>query len=115
MLLICCKETWIFVLSSSLKVESTASGSNPRAQQRPEDQDLATTTWAPSVPGKAWRTVDKTKDGRAELGVSELEGARWGGDSNRPKVHIAVIKHHNQKQFGKGSLFGLHVFITGHH
>lgn len=61
-----------------MKEETTASRSNPRTQQRPEDQDLATTTWASNIPGRAWANVDKTKYGRVELGVSKFERARWG-------------------------------------
>lgn len=52
----------------SLKVETTASCSNPSTQQRPEGQDLATTTWASSIPGRARGDIDKTKDGRDMAG-----------------------------------------------
>lgn len=41
-----------------------------------------------------------------------MEGARWGGVGNRPRVYIAVIRYHNQKPFGKGRLFGLYFSIT---
>ena len=97
-----------------MKVETTASPSNPSAKQRPEDQDLATTTWASSIPGRAWGNID-TKHSRVELGVSKFEGARLGGVSNCPRVCSAVIKYHNQKQFEKGGLFDLYFYVTVHH
>lgn len=52
----------------SLKVETTASCSNPSTQQRPEGQHLVATMWASSIPGRARGNIDKTKDGRDMAG-----------------------------------------------
>lgn len=68
-----------------LKVETIASRSSPSAKQRPEGQDLATTRWASSIPGRAWGNIDKTKDGR--------DMARWGwaGRKGQGGVVLAIV------------------------
>lgn len=84
------------VLSSSLKVETTASPSCPSTQQKAEDQGLATTAWASRNPGRVWGKFIKQR--MAGMGQDGAGGGSVPLEINRPRLGSSLLGHSHQRR-----------------